>query len=109
MNDSACKCDVCKDMYTENYVVVEDEIIVYVCAACAEIAKDSFIWLCMSCGKSYIQPKQLVISRVKDLELKKAYMMCQDVQVIQGIDTCISCNPARIIQYMEMQCDGADC
>ncbi len=109
MNDSVGKCDICKDVYTENYVVVEDTIMVYVCANCADKAKDSFIWLCMSCGKSYIQPKQLVISRVKDLELKKAYMLCEDVQVIQGIDNCISCNPERILAYMEMQCAGADC
>ncbi len=109
MDDSVGKCNICKDVYTGNYVVVEGEIMVFVCADCIEKAKDSFIWLCMDCGKSFVQPKELVISRVKDLELKKAYMLCQDLQVIQGIDSCISCHPERIVEYMEMQCTGVEC
>jgi len=109
MNDSLVKCNICKDEYTATSVEIEPEVAVFVCDDCIDRAKDSFIWLCITCGKSYIKPKHLVINKVKDHELKKAYMLCQDLQIIQGIDTCIACNPERIIEYMELQYAEIDC
>jgi len=109
MNDSLVKCNICKDVYTATSVEIEPEVAVFVCDDCIDKAKDNFIWLCITCGKSYIKPKHLVINKVKDHELKKAYMLCQDLQIIQGIDTCIACNPERIIEYMELQYAEIEC
>lgn len=109
MNDSVGKCSICNNVYTETNVEIESEMTVFVCSDCIDQSKDHFIWLCISCGKSYIKPKQLVISKVKDRELKKAYMLCQDLQIIQGIDTCIFCHPERIIDYMELQYAEKEC
>jgi hypothetical protein len=63
----------------------------------------------MTCGKTYIRPKFLVINRIKDHELKRAYMLCEDMQMIQGIDVCITCDPDRIIDYMEIEHAGVEC
>ncbi len=109
MNDSIGKCNICKDVYTTTHVEVAPGIFVYVCGSCLEKAKDNFIWLCMSCGKAYLRPKKLVINRVKDYELKRAYMLCEDMQIIQGIDMCISCNPEKILDYMEAQQTAMEC
>ena len=56
-----------------------------------------------------MRPKELVINRVQDPELKRAYMLCKDMQIIQGIDMCIECDPERIAEYMEMQRPAAKC
>jgi hypothetical protein len=109
MEDSVGKCNICKDVYTTNHVVIEPDTKVYVCAGCIEKAKNDFIWICLSCGKSYVRPKELVINRIKDHELKRAYMLCQDLQVIQGIDMCMACDPERIVEYMELQYSGTEC
>jgi len=109
MKDSIGKCHVCKDACTEQFVEIDHGVAIYVCEDCIEKARDNFIWLCISCGKAYIRPKDLVITRIKDLELKKAYMLCQDLQLIQGIDKCISCHPERIVEYMEMQYAEVEC
>ena len=109
MSGPVGKCNICKDVYTETSVEIEPEVAIFICADCIEQAKDNFIWLCITCGKTYIKPKHLVINRVKDLELKKAYMLCQDMRLIQGIDMCIACHPERIIEYMETQNAGMDC
>jgi hypothetical protein len=39
---------------------------------------------------------------MKDLELKKAYMLCEDKQIIQGIDMCLQCDPEGIIEQVTM-------
>lgn len=109
MSDLVGKCNICKEVYTSTFVDITPDAGIYVCAACIEKSVDNFIWLCITCGKAYIKPKQLVITRVKDHELKKAYMLCQDEQIIQGIDTCIACHPERIIEYMEMQYSEVEC
>jgi hypothetical protein len=80
---------------------------IYVCENCLDTAKYNFIWICMNCGKVYIRPKELVIKRIKDFELKRAYLLCANMQIIQGIDMCIECDPEGIINYMnkmEMEC-----
>jgi hypothetical protein len=103
------KCNICNDVYTQSYVEVEPGMPVFVCGNCVEKAKDHFIWLCMSCGKVYMQPKDLVINKIRDHELKRAYMLCKDSQMIQGIEMCIACNPARIIDFLEMQYSCVEC
>jgi hypothetical protein len=55
----------------------------------------------MSCGSVYIRNKKLVIERITDNELKRAYLLCQDMQIIQGIDMCIECDPEGILFYMD--------
>jgi len=109
MKSDIGQCNICKKGHTSTHVEVETGVLVYVCPDCIEKAKDHFIWLCMSCGKSYVRPKDLVINRIKDHELKRAYMLCEDMQIIQGIDMCISCSPERIIDYMEMHQIGMEC
>ncbi len=102
MKDGYGQCNICKDKYTMQHVEVAPQRVVYVCSECIEKAEDNFIWVCMTCGKSYIKPKKLVINRIKDRELKKAYMLCEDMLIIQGIDMCIVCSPERILDYAEM-------
>ncbi len=63
----------------------------------------------MSCGNAYLRPKKLVINRVKDRELKRAYMLCEDMQVIQGIEMCIACSPEKMLDYMEQQEVAMEC
>lgn len=103
------KCIICGEVYTASYVEIFEKTFVFVCAHCLDKAKENFIWLCMTCGKSYVKPKDLVISRIKDYELKRAYMLCKDVQIVQGIDECISCTPERMVEFLEMQEEGMDC
>ena len=103
------KCNICNEVYTTVNVEVAEEIIIFVCSECIDKAKGNFIWLCLSCGKTYIRPKDLVINKIKDHELKRAYMLCEDMQIIQGIEMCISCSPERIIDYMEMHQIAMEC
>ncbi len=103
------KCNICNEVYTTVNVEVAEDIIIFVCSECIDIAKENFIWLCLSCGKTYVRPKDLVITKIKDHELKRAYMLCEDMQIIQGIDMCISCSPERIIDYMEMHQSAMEC
>ena len=109
MKESAGKCNICKDTYTKTYAPVSKGKVIYVCGECTEKAKDNFIWLCTHCGKSYLSLKHLVIYRIKDHELKRAYMLCEDKQMIQRIDTCISCNPEKLLNYMERQQVALEC
>lgn len=102
-------CNICRDKYTQHYVEIDENSYIYVCAECIEKAQENFIWICLTCGKSFIKPKQLVINRIKDLELKKAYMLCEDMLVIQGIDVCISCSPERMLDFAEMHETVMEC
>jgi len=109
MKNGYGQCNICRGRYTMQHVEVEKGSVIYVCSECIEKAQDNFIWICMTCGKSYIRPKQLVINRTKDRELKKAYMLCQDLLIIQGIDVCIACSPERILDYAEMHESVMEC
>ena len=109
MKNDIGQCNICQKGHTSTHVEVEAGIVVYVCPECIERANDNFIWLCMSCGKSYVRPKELVINRIKDHELKRAYMLCEDMLMIQGIDMCIACDPERILDYMETQYSTVEC
>lgn len=101
INNNCEKCSICKQEYTSISTEVQPGVVIYVCDNCLENAKHNFIWICMSCGKVHMRPKKLVIERIADFELKRAYLICEDMQIIQGIDMCIECDPEGIMNYME--------
>lgn len=103
------KCNVCNREYTSTHTEVRPGEVIYVCNKCLEAAKDNFIFICMSCGKVYLRPKKMLIERTKNFELKKAYMLCEDMQIIQGIDMCISCDPQGIVNYMNSEKTAMEC
>ncbi|RJQ20587.1 MAG: hypothetical protein C4560_04650 [Nitrospiraceae bacterium] len=109
INNKHEKCTICKKEYTSTYAEAMPGIKIYVCESCLEAAKNNFIWICMSCGQVYIRPKKLVISRLRDSELLKAYLLCEDMQIIQGIDVCIECDPEGILRYMDTQKMAMEC
>jgi predicted amidophosphoribosyltransferase len=96
-------CNVCRQEYTSIHSEVAPGVFVYVCSNCLEAAKHNFIWICTNCGRSYVRPKKLVLERLNNFELKRAYLQCEDMQIIQGIDMCIECDPEGIFEYMEVQ------
>jgi hypothetical protein len=100
MNNELKKCNLCKKEYTSTNVEVQPGEFIHVCSACLEKAKTNFIFLCMDCGAVHIRNKDMIINRIKDPDLKVAYMLCRDKQIIQGIDMCISCDPQGIMNYM---------
>ena len=92
-------CQVCREeLTTINAEMPAGHI--FVCEKCLETAKQNFIWVCMHCGGVYIRPKALVLKRLRDPELKRAYQQCADLQIIQGIDRCIECDPEEIVEYV---------
>jgi len=109
MYEPLAQCNVCKKEYTSLHVEVMPGVTVHVCQGCLEKAKTNFIWICMGCGKSYMRPKALVISKLKDQELKRAYMLCEDMVIVQGIDACIECDPETILAYMESVHSAVEC
>lgn len=109
INNKLEKCSVCKHEYTSTHVEAMSGVKLYVCANCIEATKYNFIWICMSCGKVYIKPKSLVIKNITDPELKRAYLLCEHMQIIQGIDMCIECDPDGIINYMRRVKPRAEC
>jgi hypothetical protein len=100
INNKHKKCTICKDEYTTIHTEVSPGEIIYVCNTCLEAAKHNFIFICMSCGEVYLRPKKQMIERTGDLELKRAYMLCEDMQIIQGIDMCIQCDPEGILEHV---------
>jgi hypothetical protein len=109
INNKKGKCTLCKNEYTSINTEVQLGLIIYVCNKCLESAKDNFIWICMRCGKVYHRAKKLVIERSTNFEMKRAYMLCEDMQIIQGIDMCIECDPEGIFNYMENQKTAMEC
>lgn len=93
-------CHVCRAEMTEIHAEAAPGLHVYVCEKCLETAKQNFIWICMSCGNVYIRPKSLVLKRLADPELKRAYLLCEDRQIIQGIDRCIECDAEGVAEFV---------
>lgn len=96
------KCDICMENMTDisAEVMENTNVKVYVCKECLEKSKKYFIFKCMNCGKVYFREKNVMIARMKDPALKRAYMECKDMQLIQGIDICISCDSQGILDYV---------
>ncbi|MBI4849152.1 MAG: hypothetical protein HY808_11355 [Nitrospirae bacterium] len=109
INNKFQKCTICKKEYTSTHAEAMPGVVIYVCDKCLETAKNNFIWICMNCGEVYLRPKRLVLERLKDAELQKAYLLCEDMQIIQGIDMCISCDPEGIFNYMNDQKMAMEC
>lgn len=102
-------CDICKDEYASIHVEAMSGLKIYVCDNCLEAARYNFIWICMNCGKVYTRPKALVIKSTNNYELKRAYILCEDMQIIQGIDMCIECDPEGIFNYMNTKKMKVEC
>lgn len=109
LNNRMGQCSICRNEYTSTYVEVKPGVKIYVCGNCLEAARDNFIWMCMNCGRVYVRPKDLVIKSTNDYELKRAYLLCRDMQIIQGIDMCIECDPEGIVNYMKTVKAGMEC
>lgn len=101
MNKKLEKCIICREEYTSIHTEVTIGVKIYVCQNCLESAKQNFIWICMGCGMVYMRPKKVVIHKLKNIELKRAYLLCENMQIIQGIDACIRCDPDLIMEAME--------
>ncbi len=102
-------CSICKEEYTSNHIEATPGLKIYVCDNCFDAAKYNFIWICLSCGKVYIRPKALVIRNIKDHDLKRAYILCQDKEIIQGIEMCIECDPDGIVNFLRSETVGMEC
>jgi len=106
INNKHEKCTICKKEYTTIHTEISPGENIYVCNTCLDAAKHNFIFICLSCGQVYLRPKKQMIERIKDVELKKAYMICEDLQLIQGIDICLQCDPAGIVEHVNAQKAG---
>ncbi len=94
-------CSICHEQMTTIHAEVGGGgAVVHVCEACLESAKENFIWICMGCGNVYIRPKSLILARLKDPDLLRAYNACADLQLIQGIDRCVECDPEGIVEQV---------
>ncbi len=91
-------CAVCREETTEIHAETEPGKEIFVCEKCLESAKQNFIWICAHCGNVYIRPKSLVLKRLTDPALKRAYMLCENLQIIQGIEFCIECDPDGVVE-----------
>ncbi len=93
-------CSVCREEMTTIHAEAAPGVEIFVCEKCLESAKQNFIWICMKCGNVFIRPKSLVLKRLSDPALKRAYMQCEDMQIIQGIEQCVECGPEEILEYV---------
>jgi ribosomal protein L37AE/L43A len=109
INNKQEQCTICKQEYTSVHTEVAPGVKIYVCDNCLESAKHNFIWVCMGCGKVFLRPKKMVIERTTNFELKRAYMLCEDMQIIQGIDMCIGCDPEGVMNYVSNQKMAMEC
>jgi len=103
------QCSICKHEFTTIHAEVMPGVKIYACENCLEAAKHYFIWICMNCGRVYLRPKELVINRAANYELRMAYAIWEDMQIIQGIDMCIECDPEGIVNYMDAVRAEAEC
>ncbi len=40
------------------------------------------------------------LKRLSEPRLKHAYQQCEDLQIVQGIDRYIECDPEKIVEYI---------
>ena len=108
MYDSLGQCNLCREEYTSTHIEVKPGTILYVCNRCLEKAKENFVWVCINCGQAYFRPKELILSRLQDAGMEHAPLLCEGVQLIQGIDICIACDPEGIMDYVSAKNAGLD-
>ncbi|MBC8412333.1 MAG: hypothetical protein ISR96_04395 [Nitrospira sp.] len=109
INNKLELCSICRDEYTSINSEAAPGVILHVCQKCLDLARDNFIWICLGCGQVHFRSKKQVIAATTDFELKRAYMLCEDQTVIQGIDICISCDPEGIMEYVESNRSAVEC
>jgi len=109
LNNRLEPCFICKREYKTIHLESASGWKIHVCASCVEATKYNFIWMCLNCGKIYIRPKSLVIKNINDYELRKEYIHCADMQIIQGIDMCMECDPDRLFNSMNVMKTEAQC
>lgn len=102
-------CTVCNDVYTANQTEIKPELKIYICEDCIDAATYNSIWLCLHCGRAYFRPKNIVIDESTDEELKRAYMLFEETQVIQAIEMCEKCDPNGTERYMKLDITNLDC
>jgi hypothetical protein len=90
------------------HVEVKPGVLVYACSSCLKKAKDSFIWVCVNCGRTYFRTKDLVLNRLQGYGLKNATVLCDGAQLIMGIDICIDCDPQGILEYVQSGSEELD-
>ncbi len=95
-------CNICRSEYTSNYVEAMPGLTIHVCRNCLELTKHHFMWICLNCGRVYSIPKAMIMQRINNLDLKKACLLSMDMQIIQGIDACIECDPEGTWEYTGM-------
>ncbi|UCH45202.1 MAG: hypothetical protein JSV11_00395 [Nitrospiraceae bacterium] len=100
MYDEMHQCNICKKEYTSMHVEARPGVPVYVCSVCMEKAKDNFIFICLNCGRSFSRPKASIVTRLQNTNFERASMQFIGVQLIQGIDICITCDPQGIVKYV---------
>ena len=101
LHNKSGRCSICKREETTIHAEAMPGYDLYVCDHCLTLAKTHFIWICMSCGNSYSRSKEEVLNRLTDPELKRAYEQCEQMQLIQGIDMCIACDPEGIVEFVD--------
>lgn len=94
------QCSICGHEYTSIHVEAAPGLRIYLCESCLEAASYNFIWICLNCGKVYMRPKEFMIGKCPDPVLKRAYALCRDLKIIQGINICIECDPEGIMNYV---------
>lgn len=97
LNDKGL-CSLCREEMTSVHAEVGAGRVIHACAKCLDSAEENFIWICMSCANVFIRPKSLILARLKDPELLRAYRACADLRIIQGIERCVECDPGGIVE-----------
>jgi hypothetical protein len=100
MYDETHQCHICRKEYTSMHIEARPGVPVYVCSFCMENAKDNFIFICLNCGYSFSRPKATIVNRLQNTNFEKASMLFIGVQLIQGIDICMTCDPQGIVDYV---------
>jgi hypothetical protein len=93
-------CRVCREERTAVHAEIAPGQQIFVCEKCLETTLQNFIWICLHCGTVYIRPKSLVLKHLKDPALRQAYARCEGVQIVQGIDRCMECEPEAILEFV---------
>jgi hypothetical protein len=82
---------------------------IFVCDDCLEAAKYNFIFICMNCGKVYLREKKQFLQKIQDRQLLQAYLDCEHMQIIQGVEMCIECDAEGIFDYLKNERVAGHC
>lgn len=102
-------CSICKHEQATVYSQPMPNVKVFICDNCLEAAKYNFIFICMNCQKVHLRAKKLFLQTINDPQLLQAYLDCQDMQIIQGIDVCMECDPRGISEYVSHKKKAGHC